>query len=321
MNIIIPVAGEGVRLKPHTHFLPKCLLYVAGKPILGHILDGIKPLKISRIVIVIGTKSEQIIQFCKNYNYNFNFVIQKQRLGLGHAIYVGAKGLNGPTLILLGDTITDFDFKNFTGKCNILGVKEVENPQRFGIVETDGEKVIRVIEKPERPKSNLAIVGVYYFTDVRKIRKAMAMIIKKGIKTKNEYQLTDGLSLLIKMGEDFRLIKIKDWFDCGTPDALINTNQHLLKKHNYFQPSKFIKVIPPVFIPDSADIVDSIIGPYVSIGENVKIKNSIIQDSIINNNATIENAIFNKSIIGQYAVVHGSFKRFNVGDFSVIEFP
>jgi len=321
VNVIIPVAGEGVRLKPHTHFLPKCLLYVAGKPILGHILDGIKDLQISKVIIVLGAKSEQVVRFCKNYNYNFKFVIQQKRLGLGHAIYVGSNSLKGPTLVLLGDTITDFDFKDLGDRINILGVKEVDNPQRFGIVEIVGGKVINVVEKPEKPRSNLAIVGVYYFADIKKIHQAMATVIKRGIKTKNEYQLTDGLALLIKKGEPFNIIKIKYWFDCGTPDALIDTNRHLLKKNHYCRSHNKAKIIAPVYIPDSAEIIDSIIGPNVSVGECVKIKNSIIQDSIINNNATIENAIFNKSIIGQNAVVRGSFKRLNVGDSSVIEFP
>jgi len=319
VNVIIPVAGEGVRLKPHTHFLPKCLLYVAGKPILGHILDGLKSLKISKVIVVIGSKSEPIIKFCNNYNFNFKFVLQKNRLGLGHAIYLGSKNLSGPTLVLLGDTIADFDFKNFICETNILGVKEVENPQRFGIVETKGGRVISVVEKPERPKSNLAIVGIYYFTDVRKIHTAIETVIKRGIKTKGEYQLTDGLALLINKGEDFRILKIKNWFDCGTPDALIETNRHLLKKNHYFHPRQRMNVIAPVYIPDSAEIVDSIIGPNVSVGEGVTIKNSIIQDSIINNNAIIENAIFNNSIIGQNAVVRGGFRRLNVGDSSVIE--
>ncbi len=321
MNVIIPVAGEGVRLKPHTHFLPKCLLYVAGKPILGHILESIKPLNISKVIIILGANSDKIVQLCRKFSFNFKFVSQEERLGLGHAIYLGSKGLSGPTLVLLGDTITDFDVKSFCGTKNILGVKEVNNPQRFGIVETKGKKVVSVVEKPERPVSNLAIVGIYYFDDVRKINRAMATVIRKGIKTKNEFQLTDGLALMIKSGDEFEIAKIKHWFDCGTPEALIETNRHLLKKNHYFRLRKKCRIIPPVYIPDSAEIIDSIIGPDVSIGENVKIRCSIIQDSIINNNTVVEHVMFNKSIIGQNAVVRGSFKKLNVGDSSIIEFP
>lgn len=321
MNVIIPVAGEGIRLKPHTHFLPKCLLYVAGKTILEYILDSIKPLKISKLVLVLGSNAEKIIQFCKKFSFDFEFIIQRQRLGLGHAIYLGTKGLKGPSLVLLGDTIIDCDIKKFSGDINILGVKEVENPQRFGIVETDGKNVVSVVEKPERPNSNLAIVGIYYFNDVQKINRAMASVIKKGIKTKNEFQLTDGLAMLLKSGEQFQIVKIKNWFDCGTTDALIETNRYLLKRNNHFLRCPKSRIIQPVFIPDSAKIINSVIGPYVSIGEDVRIQNSIIQDSIINNKAVIENTLFSRSIIGQNAIVRGGLKKLNVGDFSMIEFP
>ncbi len=294
---------------------------MAGKPILGHILEGLKGLKIAQILIVVGSQSEQIIKFCKNYKYNFKFVIQKERLGLGHAVYLGSKGLVGPTLILLGDTITDFNFFEFSGKKNILGVKEVANPQRFGIVELEKDQVRSVVEKPTHPKSNLALVGVYYFSQIEKLHRAMEMVIKKGIKTKNEYQLTDGIALMIQRGEEFQVVKIKNWFDCSTPEALIETNRHLLKKNHHRSRQPKAKIITPVYIPESAEIINSIIGPYVSIGEGVKIKNSIIRDSIINNHTVIENAILENSIIGQHAVIRGSFKRLNVGESSILEFP
>lgn len=321
MNVIIPVAGEGIRLKPHTHFLPKCLLYVAGKTILEYIFYSIEPLNVSKVILVLGLNAEKIIQFCKKFSFNFKFIVQNQRLGLGHAIYLGSKGLQGPTLVLLGDTITDCNIKDFSGNINKLGVKKVDDPQRFGIVETDGKNVLSVVEKPEKPKSNLAIVGIYYFNDVQKINRAMTSVIKKGIKTKNEFQLTDGLAMLLKAGERFQIVKIKNWFDCGTPDALIDTNRHLLKKNNRVLRCAKSRIIPPVFIPDSAEIINSIVGPYVSVGECVRIHNSIIQDSIINSKAVIENAMFARSIIGQNAIVRGSFKKLNVGDFSMIEFP
>ncbi len=218
MNVIIPVAGEGIRLKPHTYFLPKCLLYVAGKTILEYIFDSIEPLNVSQVILVLGSNAEKIIQFCKKFSFNFKYIIQNQRLGLGHAIYLGSRGLKGPTLVLLGDTIIDCNIKDFAGNTNKLGVKKVDDPQRFGIVETDGKNVLSVVEKPEKPKSNLAIVGIYYFNDIQKLNRAMASVIKKGIKTKNEFQLTDGLAMLLKTGERFQIVKIKNWFDCGTPD-------------------------------------------------------------------------------------------------------
>lgn len=322
MQVIIPVAGEGIRLKPHTHFIPKCLLNVAGKPILGHILDRFSHLDISKIIIILGTKTDSIIQFCKKYPFNFKFVIQHKRLGLGHAIYLGAYGLKGQTIVLLGDTIIEYDFRKFSREdVNIIAVKEVDDPRRFGVVELDGEFAKNFAEKPDRLISNLAIVGLYYFVDIRKLYNAMATVIKRGIKTKNEYQLTDGLALLLKQGEKFKTAKVNHWFDCGTPDSLIKSNQYLLKKNHYYLRRKNCLIIPPVYIPDSAELKNSVIGPNASIGECVRITNSIVQDSIINSNAVIENAILSKSIIGQNAIVRSNYRKLNVGDFSIIEFP
>lgn len=320
MNIIIPVAGEGTRLRPHTHLLPKSLLCVAGKPILGHILDGFKGLPISKLVIVLGAKGEEIVKFCKSYPYNFKFVCQDRRLGLGHAIYVGAKELKGPTMALLGDTIIDCDFRKFCkGEVNLLAVKEVAEPKRFGIVETKADEVIDLIEKPKTPKSNLAIVGLYYLQEIEKISNALVHIIKKGIKTKGEYQLTDALRYLLKEGERFKIVKIDKWYDCGTAAALIETNRHLLKKTHHFRPRKRTIIIPPVYMSDSVKIVNAVIGPNVSISENVMIRDSIIKDSIINREAAVENAFLSESIIGAGAIVKGGFKKLSVSDSSVIE--
>ncbi len=322
MNIIIPVAGEGTRLRPHTHFLPKSLLCVAGKPILGHILDSFKGLQISKLVIVLGAKGDEIVSFCKNYPYHFEFVHQERRLGLGHAIYIGAKGLKGPTMTLLGDTIIDCNFREFCkGETNILAVKEVTEPKRFGIVETKGSEIINLVEKPKTPKSNLAIVGLYYLQQIEKVSKAIAHIIKKGIKTKGEYQLTDALKYLLEKGERFKVAKIDKWYDCGTAAALIETNRHLLKKTHHFRPRKRTIIIPPVYMSDSAKIINAVIGPNVSISEQVTIKDSIIKDSIINREANVEEAFLSESIIGAGAVVKGGFKKLSVSDSSVIEFP
>ncbi len=322
MNIIVPVAGEGLRLRPHTHTQPKCLLYVAGKPILGHILDGFKGFKISRLVIVFGTKSDSIIKFCKKYSYNFKFVAQEKRLGLGHAIYTGAKGLQGPTMVLLGDTIIDCDFKDFTNrKTNMLAVKAVENPKRFGIVETKGVDVIGLEEKPLRPKSNLAILGLYYFQHIERVHKAVAYLMKRGIKTKGEYQLTDALKHLLETDNRFKIMKVNKWFDCGTADALIETNRHLLKKTHHFKKRKNTIILPPVYISNTARISNAIIGPNVSIGEGATIENALIRDSIINKEAYIQNTLLSESIIGEKACIKGQLKKLSVSDSSVIEFP
>jgi glucose-1-phosphate thymidylyltransferase len=271
---------------------------------------------------VFGTKSDSIIKFCKKYSYNFKFVAQEKRLGLGHAIYTGAKGLQGPTMVLLGDTIIDCDFKDFTNrKTNMLAVKAVENPKRFGIVETKGVDVIGLEEKPLRPKSNLAILGLYYFQHIERVHKAVAYLMKRGIKTKGEYQLTDALKHLLETDNRFKIMKVNKWFDCGTADALIETNRHLLKKTHHFKKRKNTIILPPVYISNTARISNAIIGPNVSIGEGATIENALIRDSIINKEAYIQNTLLSESIIGEKACIKGQLKKLSVSDSSVIEFP
>lgn len=322
MNIIIPAAGKGLRLRPHTHTQPKCLLYVAGKPILGHILDSFKGFKKAKYILVLGAESNSIIKFCKNYSYNFKFVTQEKRIGLGHAVYTGAKGLKGPTLVLLGDTIIECDFKDFTSRTtNMLAVKTVENPKRFGIVETKGADVIGLEEKPQKPKSNLAIIGLYFFQRIEQVYKSVEYLMRKQIKTKGEYQLTDALSHLLERGNKFKVMKVNKWFDCGTTNALIETNRHLLKKTHHFKKRKNTIILPPVYISDKAHISASIVGPNVSIGDGVTIENALIQDSIINKNARIQNILLSESIIGENACIKGQLKKLSVSDSSVIELP
>lgn len=322
MNIIIPVAGEGVRLKPHTHILPKCLLFVAGKPILGHILDAFRALPVDRLVIILGAKGDQIKEFCRRYRYSFRFVTQPERRGLGHAVYLGSQGLKGPTMVLLGDTIIDINFKKFCSAAhNVLALKAVQDPRRFGIAEIRGRLITNLVEKPEHPKSNLALVGLYYFQEIRQLRAAMAEVMRRGIKTRGEYQLTDGLRRMLQRGVEFQSYRIDRWFDCGTAEALIETNRHLLKKMHYCQRRPQVIVNPPVYIPDSARIENSIIGPNVSVGEKAVIRNSILRDSIINHEALVENDLLINSIIGGKAAVRGAFKKVNVGESSVIELP
>jgi glucose-1-phosphate thymidylyltransferase len=322
MNIIIPAAGKGLRLRPHTHTQPKSLLYVAGKPILGHILDSFRGFKISKFVLVLGSGQESIIKFCKNYPYNFKFVTQEKRLGLGHAVHTGARGLKGLTMVLLGDTIIECDFKDFAERrTNMLAVREVSDPKRFGIVEAKGSDVISLVEKPPHPKSNLAIIGLYLFQRIEQVYKAVEYLMKKDIKTKGEYQLTDALSHLLTLGNKFRIMKVDKWFDCGTSDALIQTNRYLLERTHHFKKRKNVIILPPVYISDSAQIKASIIGPNVSIGDNAIIENALIRDSIINKQVSIQNIQLSESIIGENACIKGQLKKLSVSDSSVVELP
>ncbi|MBE0433532.1 NTP transferase domain-containing protein [candidate division WOR-3 bacterium] len=322
VNVIIPVAGEGTRLRPHTHSVPKSLLYVAGKPILGHILDSLQDLDISNLSIVLGARGQAIVDFCGKYPYEFRYVLQEQRLGLGHAIRLGAQGLEGATLVLLGDTIIDIDYNKILDRSiNVLAVREVADPRKYGVVEVKDDHVVDLIEKPKQPRSNLAIVGLYYFQDIAKVADAVGYIMKNEIKTKDEYQLTDALRHLLERGEKFKIHKIEGWYDCGTAASLIDANRHLLERTQYYTQRERSIIIPPVYIADSATLSETVIGPYVSLGEEVTVKNSVIKDSIINRGAAVENALLTGSIIGEHACVRGGYKKLNVSESSVVEIP
>lgn len=325
MKAIIPAAGSGTRLLPHTYTIPKPLVHVAGKPILGHILDHLENIGIDAVGLIVGEKGEKITDYIKaKYNFKLDYVYQKERRGLGHAIYLylEEKGYdNEPVLIVLSDTIFDADLTNMIcSQQSCIAVHKVENPQRFGIVELDGQFVRKLIEKPLAPTSNLAIVGVYYIKDAKLLFESLQKLIEEDIKTKGEYQLTDALQIMLDKGERIRTFTIDGWHDCGTPETLLQTNKYLLGKTVKIPKSSNNIMIPPVYIADSAMIENSIIGPYVSIAEGAKISKSIIEDSIINENATIRNALIRESLIGDNAILDGQFSRLNIGDSSQITF-
>ena len=325
MKAIIPAAGIGTRLRPHTYTLPKALLYVAGKPIISHILDDVVPLAPSSIVLIVGYKGELIEQFIrKNYpSLKVDFVFQEERKGIGHAVDLTRKVADAgePLLIVLGDTIIKTDLaKVVAHKTNVLGVKEVEDPRRFGVAETQGGRITRLVEKPAEPASNLALVGLYYLQDGKALFAAVREIIDRNITTNNEYQITDALQLMIGRGAEFAPFVIDEWFDCGKPEAMLETNRKLLKNAPVTPPIEGSIIIPPVSISPGAEIVNSIIGPYVSIAERCVIHSSVVRDSVVSEGASVTDALLESSLIGANAVIRGGFKKLDVGDSSEISF-
>ena len=318
---VIPAAGEGRRLKPHTHTTPKILLQVAGKPIIGHIMDRLLPAKPDEVIVVVGAQGDQVKQYLTSeYRCPFRFLQQADPKGLGDAVYRAKDAFAGePILVLLGDTIVDLDMSKMVGRDNVIGVKPVPDPRRFGIVELRGKYVRRLVEKPERPKSNLAIVGVYFFRDSGLLFGALDRLIARGRKTRGEFQLTDALQLLIDSGVKIRTRVIEHWLDCGTRDAMLETNRYLLAQEGYFKPRRDTVIVPPVFIHDSAKIQGSVVGPNVSIGAEAEIRGSIVSDSIINRRVVVEHALLQGSILGESSVVRDSPRRLNLGGFSELE--
>ncbi|MEA3306390.1 MAG: sugar phosphate nucleotidyltransferase [Elusimicrobiota bacterium] len=322
-SAIVPVAGEGTRLKPHTHTYPKVLLTVGDKPIIGHILDDLQKAGIRKVYMIIGYLGDRVQEYV-NANYpklRVTYIVQEEAKGLGHAIWMAKDYVEGPALIMLGDTILSADIKKFLKPgINALAVKEVEDPRRFGVVESRGGYVKKVVEKPQKPKSNTAIVGIYAFSNSSILFGSLDKLIASGRKTKGEIQLTDALEIMIKSGVKIKPIKIDGWHDCGKPETLLSTNRYILNKKKLSAKRPGVVIIEPVYIAKSAKIKNCIIGPNVSIGESADISWSIISDSIIGRDSSILNANLNESLIGSGIKLKGQVKKINIGDSSEISF-
>jgi glucose-1-phosphate thymidylyltransferase len=324
MRAIIPVAGFGKRLKPHTYSLPKVLLNVGGKPIIGHIIDRLIEEKIFKATFIIGYLGEQIVEYVKAQypQIQADYIEQKEVLGLGHAIHMAAPTFDEDELfIILGDTIFDVDLKEvFKNKKTTLGVKVVDDPRRFGVAVIENGKITRLVEKPETPVSNLALVGLYYIANKKLLIECLDELFTKDIKTKNEFQLTDALQLMIEKGEDIGVFPVDGWYDCGKPETLLSTNRFLLMKENLHYKFDDVTVVEPVYIDVTAKVKNSVIGPYTTIASNCEVNDSIIRNSIISPGAEVKRAMLENSIIGSDAVVKGNYKRINTGDSSEIDF-
>ncbi|KPJ53953.1 hypothetical protein AMJ39_02430 [candidate division TA06 bacterium DG_24] len=324
MKAIIPVAGEGRRLRPHTHTTPKVLIEVAGKPILGYILDTLVPLDIEEAIFIVGHMGDKVRDFVLSHysTIHASFVHQDVPRGLGHAIYLARERVaDEPLLIVLGDTVFEADLAKVVGqRCAKIGVWEVEDPRRFGVVEMEDGRVTRLVEKPAEPPSNLIIVGPYYLPSGARLFQALEANIAAGRTTKGEIQLTDALQLMIEQGERMEVFEIDGWYDCGQLETVLTTNRYLLDKLGGNPEVEGSIIHPPVFIDPSAVVESSIVGPYVSIAEQVTIKESVIRDSIVNGGAYVENVLIHRSLVGDNAVVRGALKKLNVGDSSEIDF-
>lgn len=301
MKAIIPVAGYGTRLKPHTERYQKTLLPIAGKPALDFILEPLFESGINEIVFIVGHLKEQVIDHMRKYDGKFSFIEQKERLGLGHAVLTGLKNTDEPVLVQLGDTIFNVDYNQFCSSTdNVIGVIEVDDPSRFGVVELKDDKIVNFYEKHPNPPSNLAISGLYYFTNEGRLKSAIEELIKRDIKINNEYQITDALQIMVKQGEDFSVFPTPNYYDVGVPEALLYSNRKLLSSNHQDFPTS--KIIEPVFIGNNCIIDNSIIGPNVTIMNNCRINSSKIENSIILEHSNISD----KQIIGKIAAKDGS---------------
>ena len=328
MKAIIPVAGAGTKLRPHTYTQPKALIPLAGKTILSFIIDQLKEAGINEFIFIIGYLGDKIQDYVKaNYpELESHFVTQTDRHGIGHAISLTSNIVgNDEILIVLGDTIAEYDLPQvLASPYSMLGVKKVDDPRNFGVAEIEENgSISRVVEKPLIPKSNLALVGVYKIKETELLYSCLAKNIESNYKKYDEFSLTDALECMIQMGASFHYFKVPNWFDCGKKETLIQSNATLLKKFGGtpFEPENYQNsiVIPPVSIGKGCVIKNSVIGPNVAIGENTTINYAIIKDSIIGAYSNLYEIVLDNSLIGSDAEVKGVSRNLNIGDNTAID--
>lgn len=324
MKAVILLAGLGTRLRPHTYSKPKPLVQVAGKPVLGHVMDSLKGLTIDETIFVVGYLGEQIQKYiAEQYPHmRARYVEQNEMKGQAHAIRLAKEYIDEQVLIIFGDTIWETDFSRLSRVKGdgLIYTKQVDDPRRFGVVNLEDGYVTKFVEKPATAVSNLAVVGVYYFRAWKRLMDSLDALIERNIQTKGEYFLADAMQLMIEEGAHLEAETISVWEDCGTVPAILKTNRYLLNKHgSHVRDLPGSVIMPPVYISDSAHIVNSIIGPNVSISDEAIIEHSIIRESIVSEGAHIENRVLEGSLIGKDALVRGTFQRLNVGDSSEID--
>lgn len=330
MKILIPTAGYGTRLRPHTWSKPKPLVTVAGKPVLGHVLDTFTHLPdIDEVTFIVGYLGEQIEEYVRTAYPDLpsRYIEQKELIGQSHAIWLAREGLEGPMLMMFVDTIIEVDLSVIErDDIDALGwVKEVPDPRRFGVADvTEDGWVRQLVEKPQDMSNNLAIVGFYYFRKAEDLIEAIVEQMERKTQLKGEFYLVDAINIMLEQGLKMQVQPIEEWHDCGKPDTLLETNHYLLNsgRDNSSEASKRdgIVVIPPVFIDPSAEIERSVIGPYVSIGSDCVIKNSMLQNSIVDAHSEITDTSLSDSLIGREARVIGRNRSLNIGDSSDIGF-
>ena len=330
LKIVIPMAGWGTRMRPHTWSKPKSLVSVAGKSALEHLMDGFKTLpdpKYTEYVFIVGPYlgETQIPKFMAEVypDINAHFVVQAEMKGQSHALYLARQFLTGPTLMIFADTLIDADFSFLDREKSsvVAWVKPVPDPRRFGVAEVNEEGwVKRFIEKPVSMENNLAVVGCYYFKRGEDLMAAIEEQFNRDVQLKNEFFLTDAISIMIDHGALVRTEMVQTWLDTGTIDATLETNRILLSKQEAESTGRQgVEIREPVFIHDTAQVENSVIGPNVSIAADCQISGSAIEDSIIESGCEIKNAALTHSFIGVGTRIQGrgaedSPVSLNVGD-------
>jgi len=330
MKLIIPMAGRGTRVRPHSHTNPKPLLPVAGTMIIERIVETFARTldrKIEEIVYILGPDfgmeiRNQLEEMSIRHQAKAKFRVQEVALGTAHAVYSAEQDLNGEVIVVFADTLFDTRAAvSVEGADSVIWLKEVEDPSRFGVAVLEGDTITDFVEKPSEPISNLAIIGVYYFRDAEVLKDEIRYLIDQNITGHGgEYQLTDALDRILKSGKTFRKATVDEWLDCGTLPAWLETTRAILEKEKpVIDPDRFPSAVihPPVYIGEGVEIEESEIGPHTSIEKGAVIKGSTLKGSIVQQNAVIQNCRLETSTVGRHAEIEGLNGTVHLGDHSI----
>ena len=338
MKIIVPMAGRGSRLRPHTLTVPKPLIPVAGKPIVHRLVSDIAKVlgePIEEVAFILGDPAffgddvvESLMQLAKELGAKGSIYRQDQPLGTGHAIMSAKESLNGPAVIAYADTLIRADFDLDKSADSVIWVKQVDNPEAYGVVKlSEQNQIVELVEKPKEFVSNLAVIGIYYFKDVGILKNELQHVLDNEITHGGEYQINDGIKRMMEKGMKFVPGKVDEWMDCGNKNVTVETNQRMLdflEKDGENLISTSVKqenanIIEPCFIGENVVIKNTTVGPYVSVGANTVLENSTIKNSLIQSNSKIYNANLDNAMIGNHVVFNGNFETISIGDYSVLE--
>ncbi len=303
MKAVIPVAGAGTRFRPLTYSMPKALILVAGKPVLNHILESVMRWEPAEAVLVVSPRqAAHYEQLCRESSIPVQIAVQEEPRGLGHAILQARPNVGDePMLIVYGDTIVDADPTEALDQRAdaVLGVQWHDDPRRFGIAELEGERVVRLQEKPPERRPGLVIVGINYVRNTALLFDCLEELVRLSRQTRGEFQATDAFQLMVERGAEVRVFSVRGWYDCGTPETLLETQRALLDGRGGRPPSSdSAAFIPPVSVHPEALVEASVVGPFVTVGPSAQIRRSVISDSVIHGHATIEGVVLEKSIVG-----------------------
>jgi glucose-1-phosphate thymidylyltransferase len=324
------MAGFGTRLRPHTWSRPKPLLTVAGKPVLGHVLDTFADLPfIDEVVFVVGYLGDQIEAYVGQAypHLKARYVEQKDMLGQSHAVWLARGTLQGPMLMIFVDTLIEADLSRLAQEPSqaVAFVKPVPDPRRFGVADVGADGwVHRLVEKPQDATNNLAVVGLYYFHEAADLIAAIEEQMSRGAQLKGEYYLTEAINVMLEHGLKMRVEAVPVWMDCGKPESLLETNRYLLDhgKDNSAEVARRpdVVVLPPVYVDPSAKVRHAVLGPHLTIGADCVVERSVLRDSIIDDGSHIFDTMLTGSLIGREARVAGRYRSLNVGDSSEVDF-